>query len=215
MPSLLLKHIYCGSMQGTVLYTAVWARGRSLHRGSSAEKGCDLCKRRCNTVFSGLDLCNTLWPYAVSERGCQSCQSTTIHLSHKAIECDSKHSSWAKPVLKNYLNASRWKADRLFQMGTVRPVPVLICLRLGYKVTQDNKKTNHIKIIPLYRITKFLILISYSGRFIQPAWNLTSSLHRLSLVCIGTWWCAYHIQEVNFFGHLPQKTTTLSSASEE
>lgn len=79
-------------------------------RGSSAEKVCDLSKQHCNTLSSGLDLCNTLWPYVVSERGCQSCQSTTIHLSHKAIKCDSKHSSWAKSVLKNYLKASRWKA---------------------------------------------------------------------------------------------------------
>lgn len=77
-----------------ILYIALRARGRSLHRSSSAEKVCDFSKQLCcNTVSSGLDRSNTLRPYAVSEIGCQSCQSATINLSHKAIEYGSKHSS--------------------------------------------------------------------------------------------------------------------------
>lgn len=71
----------------------------------------------------------------VSEIRCHSCQSSTIHLTHKAIGCDSKHSPTAKPILKNYLKANCWKTHRLLQMVTVRPVPVLICLRFVYKVT--------------------------------------------------------------------------------
>jgi len=68
-------------------------------------------------VSSSVDLGSTSWPYAVSERGCQSCQSATTHLSHKAIECDSKHSSSAKPILKNYLKASCQKNRQAISNG--------------------------------------------------------------------------------------------------
>lgn len=68
---------------------------------------CDLSKQFCcSNVSSGQDLCNASWQQRVSEIRCHSCQSSIIHLSHKAIECDSKRSPSAKPILKNYLKAN-------------------------------------------------------------------------------------------------------------
>lgn len=86
----------------------------------------------CSTASSSLEFCNILWPYAVSEIGCQSWQS----ILPAQLLTVTVNSSWVKPVLKDDLKASCWKTHRLFQMQTARPAPVLICLRFRYKVTQ-------------------------------------------------------------------------------
>lgn len=69
-----------------------------------------------------------------------------------------------------------------------------------------NEKKKNMLYNRIILITKLLILISYSQRFIQPTWNLTSALHRLSLAWIGTWWHVQHKEgDDNFFSHLPRK----------
>lgn len=135
-PCLCFWNTGCASMQGTAPCIAAWARGRWLHRGSLAGMFVTSPNNFGAMISPVVSISATLPSNTVSEIRCHSCQSSTIHLSHKAIGCDSKHSPSAKLILKNYLKANGWKTDRLLQMGTMRPVPVLICLRYGYKVTQ-------------------------------------------------------------------------------